>query len=360
MDATRAAIEDLGLIGEASRHLTAEIAMLLPFEALAPFKDALKQFFSRAAWTPADEARLSALVTEHVPTGMWEHDLGHGITLTHGIVEGMYLIRVEGGTAPAESVFDRVFSGPVIPETTPHPRKVKFRVGGEPAPGVWHRRGQPVEDERVVSLFVEDDVTDVMVAGDFVTVGLAGRSSWEDRLDAILALVTDLFWDGKTTKPPERTRDELMEEAGRLGVDEVRAEDLHLMDPDRSEHRALLVAALGATDARRRRAAVATLALSGDTDVARAAIITGYREDSKIVRRTAIDAAGDLEDEAYRPLFAEAVFDADPWIRWRAVRAISDIGVGSSEEQIILATADEDFQVRMEANAVWRSGEGQT
>ncbi len=357
MDDARAAVADLGLIGMASQHLTTEIAMHLPFEVLGDFKNALKQFFSRAAWTPADEARLSALVTAHVDEGMWEHELGEGITLTHGIVDDTYLIRVSGGPATEGSVFDRVFAGPVIPESTPHPRKVKFHIGGKPAPGIWHRRGEPIDDSRVVKLFTENDVTDVMVAGDFVTIGLAGTSSWEERLDHLLARVTDLFWDGKARTTPERTRDELLEEAGRLSVTEVRPEDLHLMDSNRPEHRALLIAALDADDPRRRRAAVATLALSGDPDVARAAIITGYREESRVVRRTAIDAAADLEEEAYRPLFEEAIFDRDPWIRWRAVRAISDIGVGSSLDQVVMATADEDFQVRFEANAVWRGHE---
>jgi hypothetical protein len=359
MDATRAAIADLGLIGVASQHLTTEIAMQLPFEELGAFKDALKRFFSRAPWTTADEAALSKLVTAHVAEGMWEHDLGHGITMQHGIVEGTYLIRVEGGVERTGSVFDRAFGGPVVPEPTPHPRKVKFSIGGEPAPGKWYRRGETINDERVVSLLMDADITDVMVAGDFVTVGLAGRVSWEDRLDPVLERVTELFWDGESTHTPERTRDELLEEAGRLSVSEVRPEDLHLMDPDRPDHQALLVAALDSEDPRRRRAAVATLALSGDGDVATAAIITGYREESKVVRRTAIDAAGDLESEGFRPLFEEAVFDRDPWIRWRAVRAIGDLGVGSSEEKIVLATADEDFQVRFEANAVWRASGGE-
>lgn len=358
MDATRAAIHDLGLIGVASQHLTSEIAMQLPFEELGAFKDALKRFFSSAPWTPADEASLSQLVTAHVAEGMWEHDLGHGITMQHGIVEGTYLIRVDGGAAPTESIFDRAFSGPVVPEPTPHPRKVKFTVGGEPAPGAWYRRGEDIDDERVVGLLADDDITDVMVAGDFVTVGLAGRVSWEDRLDSVLERVTELFWDGRSTHTPERTRDELLEEAGRLSVSEVRPEDLHLMDPDRPDHQALLVAALDSEDPRRRRAAVATLALAGEGHVAKAAIITGYREESTVVRRTAIDAAGDLESEDYRPLFEEAVFDRDPWIRWRAVRAIGDIGMDTSEEQIVLATADEDFQVRFEANAVWRASGG--
>jgi hypothetical protein len=355
MDDTRAAIEQLGLIGEASQHLTTEIAMHLPFEELGPFKDALKQYFSRAAWTPADEARLSALVTAHVPEGMWEHDLGSGISLTHGIVEGMYLIRVEGGSAPTASVFDRAFAGPVIPEATPHPRKVKFQVGGDPAPGAWYRRGEAIDDDRVIAIFADDDITDVMVAGDFVTIGISGRSSWEERLDPLLERVTELFWDGQTTTRPERTRDELLEEAGRLSISEVRPEDLHLMDPDRQDHRALLIAALDADDPRHRRAAVATLALSAEIEVAQAAVVTGYREESRVVRRTALDAAADLENDVFRPLFEEAVFDRDPWIRWRAVRAIADIGAAPSEEQIILATADEDFQVRLEANTVWRS-----
>lgn len=358
MDELRRAVEQRGLIAEASTHLTTEIAMHLPFEALGEFKDALKRFFSGAPWTPADEARLSTLVTAHVENGEWEHELDDDITLHHGIVDGTYLIRLEGDVEAGDSVFDRAFSGPVVPEATPHPRKVKFHIGGSPAPGVWHRRGEPVDDERVITLLEEDDVTDVMVAGDFITVGIATSSSWEERLDPLLSLVTDLFWTGQESVATSLTRDELLEEAGRLSVSEVRPEDLHLMDPDRPEHRALLVAALDADDSRRRRAAVATLALSGDADVAAAAVVTGYREEARTVRRTAIDAAADREDEVFRPLFEEAIFDRDPWIRWRAVRALDDIGAAPSQEKIVLATADEDFQVRFEATAIWRKLEG--
>jgi hypothetical protein len=358
MDDLRKAVEQRGLIPAASAHLTTAIAMQLPFEALAGFKDALKVFFSGAPWTPADEARLSTLVTEHVTEGMWEHALDDDITLAHGIVNGTYLIRLEGDAEASPSVFDRAFSGPVYPEATPHPRKVKFDIGGTPAPGVWHRRGEDTDDERIETLFDQDDVTDVMVAGDFVTVGIVATSSWDERLQPLLDLVTELFWDGQEQVAGERTRDELLEEAGRLSVSEVRPEDLHLMNPDRDEHRALLIAALGSEDSRHRRAAVATLALSGDADVAAAAVITGYREDARTVRRTAVDAAGDREEEAFRPLFEEAIFDRDAWIRWRAVRALDDIGAAASLDQIVLATADEDFQVRFEATAVWRKIEG--
>ncbi len=40
-----------------------------------------------------------------------------------------------GAGTVAPSIFDRVFDGPVVPEATPHPRKVKFTTGGTAAPG---------------------------------------------------------------------------------------------------------------------------------------------------------------------------------------------------------------------------------
>jgi len=343
------------LVAVASGHLTGEVAVHLPFEVLVAFKNALKRFFSAQPWGDEDAERLSRLVTAHLDRGWWEHDLGHGLTLSHGIRKGRYLIAVTGDAGSSSpSIFDRVFAGPVIPGPTPHPRKVKFDVGGEPAPGVWHRRGEDIDDPRVATLMEDLDVTDVMVAGDFVTVGLMASASWEDRLDAILTRVTELFWTGAASRAPVRTREELLDEAGHLALDPARPEDLHLMDPDREDHREILVAALDATDARRRRAAVVTLALSGDPAVTRAALVTGYRDHSRIVRRAAIDAAADLEDDAFRPLFEEALFDEDSWIRWRAVRAIAAIGVGPSRDLVALAAADEDFRVRFEAAAAFR------
>ena len=349
-----------GLVAEASSHLTSEVAMHLPFEALGPFKTALKRFFSAEPWTPDDMAALSDLVIPHVSEGWWEHDLGHGLTLAHGIDDGRYRIEVRGEAAGRPpSVFDRAFSGPVVPHQTPHPLKVRFDVGGSPAPGVWHRRGEEIDDERVVELMHDPDITDVMVAGDFVTVGLSRAASWEERLDEIIDRVTDLFWTGDAKAAPDRTREELMEEAGRLSVAEIRPEDLHLMDADRPDHQALLVAALDADDARSRRAAVVTLAMSGDRSVSKAAIVTGYRDRSLIVRRAAIDAAADLEDPEYRPLFEDAALrDADPWTRWKAITAIADIGPDESRETLALAAVDEEFRVRFEAEQVLREARG--
>lgn len=352
--APRTAVAAHDLVGVASDFLTGEVAVHLPFDALVAFKTALKRFFSGQPWTGEDADRLAALVGPHLASGWWVHDLGAGLTMAHGIRDGRYVLEVTGTPTDGAGLFDRVFAGPVQPEPTPHPRKVKFTVGGEPAPGVWHRRGEEIDDPRVVALMEDIEITDVMVAGDFVTVGLVKSASWEDRLDPILQRVTELFWSGKQNRAAPRTREELLDEAGHLHVAPTRPEDLHLMDPDRDEHRALLVAALDAKEAAARRAAVVTLALSGEPAVARAALVTGYRDESRLVRRAAVDAAADLESEDYRPLFEEALFDTDGWTRWRAVRAIADLGVEPSRDLVALAAADEDFRVRFEAAAAYR------
>jgi HEAT repeat protein len=77
-----------------------------------------------------------------------------------------------------------------------------------------------------------------------------------------------------------------------------------------------------------------------------------------MVRRTALDAAADLEDGEYRPLFEKALDAADPWTRWRAVKAITDLGAGPSREVLMLAAVDEEFRVRFEAIAALREIEG--
>jgi hypothetical protein len=360
LDRARAAVQRLGLVAEASAHLTAEVAMHLPFASLNGFKTALKRFFSPEEWTAADDEALSDLVGPHLREGWFEHDLGSDVELAHGVRDGRYVIWVTGGPAPEPTVFDRAFSGPVRPEQTPHPRKVKFDLGGSPAPGRWFRRGEDVDDPAAAALLEDETITDVMVAGDFVTIGLHRGESWEERLDDLLARVTELFWDEKRAAGgrPGRTREELVQEGLGTRIADARPEDLHLLDPDDAEHRELLVDALDRDDPRARRAAVATLSMSTEAPVAKAALLTGYHDGSLTVRRTAIDAAADLEDEEYRPLFEAAMRDADPWTRWRAVRAIAEIGAGPSSEPLLFAAVDEDFRVRFEAIAALREVEG--
>ncbi len=103
-----------------------------------------------------------------------------------------------------------------------------------------------------------------------------------------------------------------------------------------------------------RRIAVAVLAESTDSDRAETAIRTGWSDRSRVVRRTAVDVAADLGDERLRDLFEDALGDDDPWMRWRAVRALGEIGVGPSRGAVAARSDDGDFQVRFEVARVLR------
>jgi len=354
LDSSRRAVAARDLVGQASDHLTTEIAMHLPFESLVAFKKLLKRFFSAAPWTDRDAAALSDLVTQHVTSGWWRHELAPDIEMTHGVTQGSYVLYVSGGQAET-SIFDRAFSGPVVPEATPHPRKVKFSIGGDPSPGIWFRRDDPdaPTDERVAVVFSESDVTDVMVAGDFVTVGLAATSSWETRLEDILSIVAEQFHEDGSVTPPERTREELLHEAGQLAVSH-RPEELHLLDPDDPGDAATLTAALADDDPRVRRIAVALLIESSDRNVALATAVAGFADPSRTVRRTAIDATADVADPQARTFFERALSSEDAWIRWKAVRALGELGLATSRSLVMGLAEDDDFQVRLEVATVLR------
>ena len=353
-DQTRAAIASQGLVATASAYLTGDVATSLPFESLGGFKDLLKRFFSSNPWTAADDEALAAIVTPHVEASWWQHDLGGGIILGYGLDDGRFVMTVAGASAGTPSLFDRAFDGPVVPEATPHPRKVRFATGGSPAPGEWYRRGDPIDDEQIQRLFAEPDVTDVMVAGDFVTVGI--DRSWEDRLEPILALVTELFGGVDEHEAAERTRDELLAEAGHAG--RAASDELHLLDPNDPAHQARLEAALDEESASVRRVAVAILAESDDAAVRTPAIERGLADESLRVRRMALDAAGDTGDEAFRTVFEEAALqNPDAWSRWRAVRALGDLGIRPSRSVVEAAVDDTEFRVRFEAERVLRMSE---
>ena len=360
LDASRAAIGDRGLVPSAAAHLTAEIASRLPFESLGAFKTLLKTFFSHEPWTADHRRALDDLVAPVVIDRWWEHDLGGGLGLTHGIRDGRYVLYASGAADAAESIFDRAFTGPVIPEATPHPRKVKFTFGGRSRAGIWVRRGDPerLDDDGVERLFAESDVTDVMVAGDFITIGLAGKSSWAERLEPILDLVTDLFEPGDEPGPHGgRTRDEMMQEASKTGGAPPDA-DLHLLDPQEPDQRRHLQGALEGDDARSRRIAVALLAEAEDLSVAADAVAAGYADPSRLVRRTAVDAAAEAGRRSMRPFLEGATRDGDPWIRWRAAKALGALGAAPSREVLEQLTRDPEFRVRFEAERVLRTDSG--
>ena len=52
-----------------------------------------------------------------------------------------------------------------------------------------------------------------------------------------------------------------------------------------------------------------------------------------------------------RPVLEAALADADPWVRWKALRGLADLGAGPSREAVSARTVDPDFRVRLEATA---------
>lgn len=351
----RTTVASRGLTADAVAHLTTEVAMHLPFEDLALFKALLKKFFSSEAWRPTDADSMSRLVSASLDAGWWEHQLDDDLVLRHGLIDGRYEIFVTGPDSPANDLFDRVFSGPVVPEATPHPNKVRFTIGGTAAPGVWFRRGDDIDDSRVAELMKDEDITDVMVAGDFVTVGLPRSASWEDRLDEMLARVTALFYDptAPAATVPARTRDELVGE----GLRSRSPEELHLLDPDDESHRVQLTTALRDSSAEIRRLALATLAQSSDEGFAAATLADAYTDTHRIVRRMAIDGAADLGTESVRELLEQGLADDDAWIRWKSIRGLRELGLTPSMPAVRLLVDDDDFQVRFEAEAAARDEE---
>lgn len=324
----------------AARHLTETVATRLPVDHLPRFKMLLKRFFS-GRWNESDADELSAIVAPHLPAGSrWEHALPDGSALRHGLAGDRYTIEIVGGRHGEAWLFGRAFSGQIRPEPTPHPRKVRFVFGGEPAPGVWFLSGEQADDPRAARMLADPDIADVMVAGDFVTVGLEPGATWEGTLDRILALVAVLFSPGSPSRGT-KSREEMLADAARAGS----TGELHLADPDEVAGRARLMAALAGGDTAERKVAVALLGESQEPGIREQAVRRGFADRSASVRRVAIDAA---RDEAVRDVLESALLASDPWIRWRALRNLSDLGVAGSAHHVAGLTDDPDFQVRFE------------
>lgn len=350
LDDARRRVAAAELVGVASNHLTTDLYSNLEFSDLVAVKNLLKKFFSAQPWSEDDADRLGMFLRRNVEehAGWFEHDLGAGLRLIHGFDEGVYRLWASGGSDGEASIFDRVFSGPVQPEATPNPRHVRFVIGGTPAPGVWSRRGDDLTDERVAGLLEDSDVTDVLVAGDFVAIGLRRASMWKERLDDMVDTVTTGFWspDRVVADLDGPSRDEL--------VSGQATGALHLLNPDDPASRATLQEAAGNEDPRQRRMAIATLAQSTDGDFAIAILTGAFSDPSRIVRRTVVDVAVDLETDGVRSLLEAALGDDDDWIRWKAVKGLSDLGLESSAAAVAALANDPDFQVRFEVAAARR------
>lgn len=350
LDDARRRVAAHELVADASNHLTVDLYSTLEFSDLVAVKNLLKRFFSGQPWGAEDEEQLSLLITRNVaePAGWFEHDLGHGLVLMHGFADAGYRLWVTGGSETEASLFDRVFAGPVQPEATPNPRHVRFVIGGRPAPGLWYRTEDEPDDPAVRRLLEDPDVTDVLVAGDFVAVGLRRATLWKERLDDLVATVTDLFWTGEREMAAADgpSRDELV--AGQT------TGELHLLNPDDETSRRTLLGALENDDARLRRMAVATLGQSADRAFAVSTLMDAFGDTSALVRRTVVDVAVDLEDELLRELLERALADEDDWIRWKAIKGLTVLGIEPSRADVAALADDPDFQVRFEVAAALR------
>jgi HEAT repeat protein len=67
------------------------------------------------------------------------------------------------------------------------------------------------------------------------------------------------------------------------------------------------------------------------------------------VRRSTVDAIAGARREQFRPLLEQALGDGDAWARWKALRGIADLGIGTSRALVEAHAEDADFRVRLEA-----------
>ena len=203
---------------------------------------------------------------------------------------------------------------------------------------------------------VSEDVTDVLVGPNFVAVTLARPDAWESLLAPLLRAVGGAFTE---SSPPTRAVELPTRSApgpGGPGANHAprRLErawnDLEAAGegPDRDAR--ILAATRDVTAERRQVAAVLLGEL--DPEVAMVHWTRLLTDSSRSVRRAAVDTIGDAQREELRPLLETALGDDDPWIRWRALRGIAQVGADASRAVVAAIPTDPDVRGRSEAARV--------
>ncbi|HUF83148.1 MAG TPA: HEAT repeat domain-containing protein, partial [Acidimicrobiia bacterium] len=204
-----------------------------------------------------------------------------------------------------------------------------------------------------------DEVTSVLVGPDFVAVTISRPDRWEALVAPILQVMSEEFTgdDHGATATPEPP----MTMTLTVGPDEdsVRAprklerawSELGALRADRPDHLDRILAAARDEEPVRRQVAAALLADATPEAAAREwERLLG--DPSRAVRRSVVDAVAGTGREGLRSLLDRGVDDADAWVRWKALRGIAELGVGSSRAVVESRAADPDFRVRMEAARV--------
>gem|GEM_PF-1201426 len=414
MASGRDLVVERDLVRAAFEHLTVDAFMTLPFEALGPTKRLLRQYFSPEPWTAADEESLARVVGPG--EGWWRRDLDADVTLEYGWVDGRFAVDVVSGVAgpgespvPSDDQLSHSFDGPVVPEATPNPRTIRFQVGPiHDGPSRWYvapsgpeRSAGETGDEPaagaegepgVSRLFAEfTEVANVLVGPEFVAVGLRRADDWERLLRPVLAVVTEEFAPFEsvtvgdaaprvmggpagagavavTGSVPERNAGSVPERnagsvpernAGSVpernagGVTRRRVSrleqawrDLGSLRPAGAADLDRVRAAAHHEDPSRRQVA-ASLLREADAGVAEA-------EWARLIVAAA-DAMVDVDRQELRPLLEAALSDSDPWVRWKVLRGLAQLGARASRRTIAAHADDADFRVRLEVSSVLRS-----
>jgi hypothetical protein len=376
-DAVRQEIARRGSTPAAVAYLANEALNRIEFDRLAPLKGLLKQFFSDAPWTSDDDAAMAALVGPG--EGWWRHELDGGFQLAFGWRNGVFQIelgglegtdaqRSEADASGAPRISEATFEGRAVPEATPNPRTIRFVTGDlHTGPSRWYESATKVDDPRVARLFAAfDDIANVLVGPDFVAVGIRRPDRWEQLLDPILRVIDAEFGSpvakqvdapGSGDQPQRLAVDARGASSAptRTALDRAWLELRDLNLHERADLERLLAAAVGPDVAARQVAA--RLLIDADDTVAIGVWRDLLGDPSRSVRRATLDVMVDAGRLALRALFERALADSDPWIRWKALRGLADLGVGPSREAVAALATDNDFRVRLEVARVLRADE---
>jgi hypothetical protein len=364
-DQGRREVAARGLTPAAVAHLTRDALGRIDLSVLAAVKGLMKRFFSPEVWTVDDDRALADLVG--AGDGWWEYDLAQDLTLRFGWRDGRFRLDVGSTALTGSARLAETFEQPVVPEATPNPRTIRFVTGAlHDGPSRWYESAAGVDDVRVARLFdAFADIDNVLVGPSFVAVGLRRAQRWEDLLAPVLGMVAAQFAspaapadagadsgpvDASRRPEPaarERTPDD------RRGSLERAWRELARLRPDRPDDLKQILAAASSPSVAARQVAARVVA---DADPGTARTVWGRLVDdsSRSVRRAVVDAMADRGRPDLRPLLEHALRDSDAWIRWKAVRALVDLGIESSRDAVAALGSDPDFRVRLETAAAVR------
>ncbi|MGQ0805678.1 MAG: NifU N-terminal domain-containing protein [Actinomycetota bacterium] len=254
------------------------------------------------------------------------------------------------------------FEGAVVPEATPSPRTIRFATPPlhTGASRTYDSADAAAADPGAARIFGDfEDVTNVLVGPDFVAVTISRPDRWETLLAPILGVVAEAFTGEGRDEEPESEAPVTMTLTAGIDESDVRAprrlerawSELGALRADRSEHLDRILVVSRDEEPARRQVAAALLA-DAPPEVSAREWERLLGDPSRAVRRSVVDAVAGTGREELRGLLDRAVEDADAWVRWKALRGIAELGVGSSRGAVESRSTDPDFRVRLEAARV--------